>query len=381
MTNYEEQQAQLLDAYLTALQQNPNATAPDELDSDMADFARLMVGDTASASNTIEERIWQSIQADDTPDNITAYSTNDEREPYMTKLKEKNKRTSRVRGWLPLVATAAVSVLVSLFMASILFDNRDDSARNIADTVEAQLEASPVVITATPIAPNNSSPFSTTTPIAPFAMTATQLVEEATARAIDGTQQAQGIALTDTPDSLQARATQIIQTATAEVSILTQQAQNSIQTIQPTATLPNVVQTATAEVDMLTQEANNSSTNSAQLECNFEGEFDFSINQNVIGNDDTLVITWRSYNERANIINLEIFGGFLTNDQYEIIRSYQGDYDDERISSEQPYTFERAVAGTNYQNGSYLVGIRLIFGNQRSAEILSSCALPVTFVD
>ncbi|MEM9952859.1 MAG: hypothetical protein AAF846_14725 [Chloroflexota bacterium] len=375
MTNYEEQQAQLLDAYLTALQQNPNATAPDELDSDMADFARLMVGDTASASNTIEERIWQSIQADDTPDNITAYPTNDEGDPYMTKLKEKNKRTSRVRGWLPLVATAAVSVLVSLLLASILF-NRDTSA-NMFQPTSRPLDGTPLEVRATQIIQTATAEVSiltqsanptasptfvpTVTPIStidPFLMTATALVEDATATVQFG----------------ELTTTELFQTVTAE-------AQNSIQTVQPTATLPNVVQTATAEVDMLTQEASNSSVNSAQLECNFEGEFDFSINQNVIGNDDTLVITWRSYNEQANMINLEIFGGFLTNDQYEIIRSYQGDYDDERISSEQPYTFERAVAGTNYQNGSYLVGIRLIFGNQRSAETLSSCALPVTFVD
>jgi len=147
----ETRQAQLLDEYLSALQRNPQAPIPAGLDSDMAEFAQLMLGEPLSDVAIDDDRIWQTIQPHIQQKDPIRQTV--ERDYYMENLKEKKKNASNNRGWLPLVATAAISVLVSLALASVIFGNGGDNS---------ELAASPIeVVTSAPIAIQPPVPTST----------------------------------------------------------------------------------------------------------------------------------------------------------------------------------------------------------------------------
>lgn len=297
MNFHEDRQAQLLDEYLTALQQNPNAPIPNGLEPEIAAFARMMLSPEATNEHEpmAQERVWQGLN---TSAKMKTTNIIQEHDIRMSNLKEKNKNTSTMSGWLPLAATAAIAIVVSLTLGVFLFR---DNEPNQADQPDS------AVVTAT------------------FVPTATAIQSES---------------VIATPLS------QISATPTFLPSAM-----------PPTALPPN-------------GETILEPTPSAMLICDFDGEFTLRINQNEIAPDDTLIIDGAVYNTDTALLIVEIFGGFLTNDDYQTITEI-----DTMPSRLQVLA---RVEGTDYPAGSYLVGLDLRDDN---GEILSRCSLPVVFTD
>ncbi|MEM9952855.1 MAG: hypothetical protein AAF846_14705 [Chloroflexota bacterium] len=274
----------------------------------------------------------------------------------MAQPKKKQKRTYRTRVLLPIAITAVVSILVGFSLASLLFNYGNSSVDNDEQVSLMFIVVSPVLSATVP--PPTITPLYTRES---FEVLATRIVETATAAGIISLTQWAQNTLTDTPDSLQVEATGTAQT-------------NIDEAIQTT----NIIQIGTAQAVQATEFANNSEADYTQLACNLDGEFDLSINQTTIRDEDTLILQFRIYNSLADFVDIEIFGGILTNDEYKNISSVGGEVGDGNIMANSAITFTTRVSGTDYDNGRYLVGIQLL---NAQGETLSNCALPVTFID
>ena len=335
---HEERQAELLDAYLDALQQNPDAAIPDGLEPEMADFARMFMVDDAIAAQT---RVWEQIESatEDLPVS-TEKRKYQEMESHMRKKYEKNKGIRKRGGWLPMAAAAILTVTIGGALIGMYFKSNGkilDPAVNpstvmtataLVDDFLATQEMSntmqptvppPFVVTATPI-PAGSDP---------FLMTATQLIVNATEMAM--------------PDDFDLRATQLIIDAT--------------QTAMPLQFTSTPIASPIA-----------ATSQNVTLVCDFERDLLLRLNSNQIGINDQLIVSGLARTPGTVRLSIEIFGGFLTNDTYVPIIEYNN-----------PPTSEIELAritGSAYPQGSYLLQLRL---SDASGETLSSCALPVTF--
>lgn len=300
--NYEERQAQLLDDYLTALQENPHAPVPDGLEPDMAEFARMFLTEQETEeSSPAKYRVWQEIHA-------TQNKTIQERDTYMAKLKEKNKRSGKFSGWMPMTAVAILTIVIGIGAIGVVIQSNG----KIMDDAE--------------VPPH-------------IALTATAIIEEATAQTTGQ------FFFTSTPSPTVA--------ATA--------------TFPPTPILPPLVPPdgfpTPSPFPFMPQQSDN-----PLLECDFEGELAFQISQNTINETDTLLIWGAALNSQTENMVLEIFGGFITNDEFQNIMTFSPPPFQEVLLAQ--------IQGTAYAPGSYLIQIRL---RDRNGETLSSCGLPVTF--
>lgn len=162
---HEERQAKLLDEYLSALQNDKNAVIPNGLEPEIAEFARMFVTEqtTNKPTSATQSRVWDEVQTSMTtsPNHNANYQN---MEHYMSDRKQKNKLANRLSGWLPLAATAVVSIIISLGASSILFDNGSNAPQNeeISSVMVSSTTPTPIFTsTAIPTVP----PLETATPI------------------------------------------------------------------------------------------------------------------------------------------------------------------------------------------------------------------------
>jgi len=292
----EDRQAQLLDDYLTALQRNLQATIPDGLDPDMAQFARMLLNDGGnSRASQAQASVWQKLKNTDelshskrTQDNYRG------RKRYMNELKKKN--DDKHNSWLPLVATVIISVVATLGLVTVFLNFNNDRANLMFRVDETELTAQSQFVTATSI-PNEA-----------------QLTEFV-------------ISSTPTP-------TPMLPTVPPPVS----------PTFTPTP-LPTLTHTPAAL-------SSTEPVPTARQECNFEDDLLLVISDIAIDNDDLLFVSGTARNDRTEELIIEIFGGFATNDEYQPIDGLANPTLDD------PFIVQ--IAGADYPAGDYLVNLRLI---------------------
>ncbi|MGJ3239341.1 MAG: hypothetical protein ACFE0Q_11595 [Anaerolineae bacterium] len=331
---HEEHQAQLLDDYLSALQQDSNAPIPQGIDPEMAEFARMMIGDRHSQaeSSMAKFRVWEQLQK------IPSQSQTEtqEMEPYMKKRIEKQKRSRRRKHWMPLASVAIFTIIIGLGLAIVMLRNSNrppvaNQPQGIPN--EFQLRATQLIVDATHTA---LSHYSTETPSVtpdPFRLTATALIENVSA--------------THLPPTVPPLVTS---------------------TLFPTPTLIPFMRS--------TQDTSNASgaisaTRAADIRrnCVFDGELVFRINQNQINTNETLIISGAALNPDTDQLKVEIFGGFLTEDVFQPIVEISNDLPRTEVILAQ-------INGTDYEAGIYIVQLSL---HDNRGETLSNCGLPVTF--